>query len=170
MFLIAVHELENISVNTRNFLVLHYNQVRCDPIHSAVTTELQTTDKLRGHKTWSRSHEVSGGKPYQVFDLQKENIKDYKAKPHKTEKRRRFRRMCWQKMSWMSFQKSELYKMKFTEIFYETFKTLDFNKRCSRQTFLKLKQLFISSQWKNLVIWIWNWHYLCFYTIHHTAY
>ncbi|XP_074041474.1 uncharacterized protein [Leptinotarsa decemlineata] len=147
MFMIAVQELDNISVIDMKFLVPGHTQMECDSMHSAVATELQRVGKAswpEDLKQIARSARRKGDKPYQVFDLLIENINDYKLfmKENLTNRKKGedSEEVRWQKMSWMRFEKSEPYKMKFRENFDEPFKILDFNKRSRRHTFLQLKQ------------------------------
>lgn len=110
--------------------------MECNFIHSGITTKLQGVGK--GHA------KRKGDNPYQVFDLQIQEILDYKLFMTENlpngKKSDDLEEVRWQKMSLTRFEKSEQYKMKFRENIDELFKTLDFNKRSRRHTMLQLKQ------------------------------
>lgn len=146
MFMIVVQEVKNISVIDMKFLVPGHTQMECDSIHSAVTTELKRVGKVswpEDIKQIARSARRKEDRPYQVYDLQRGDIKDYKLfmKQNLTNRKKGVDfEVRWQKMSWMRFEKTNPYKMKFKETFDYSFKTLDFNKRNLRRPMSQLTQ------------------------------
>ncbi|KAG5863805.1 hypothetical protein JTB14_005236 [Gonioctena quinquepunctata] len=81
MFMIAVQELENISMIDMKFLVPGHTQMECDSMHSAISTKLRRVGKAswpEDPKQIARSARMKEDKTYQVKNLSRDNIQDNK--------------------------------------------------------------------------------------------
>ncbi|KAG5861456.1 hypothetical protein JTB14_007972 [Gonioctena quinquepunctata] len=100
MFMIAVQELENISMI----------DMECDSMHSAISTKLRRVGKAswpEDPKQIARSARRKEDKTYQVKNLSRENIQDNKLfmKQNRTNRKKEENsaNVYWQKMCLMRF-------------------------------------------------------------------
>lgn len=166
MCMYAVQVIENLETIHIKFFTPGHSQMECDSMHSAVGTEFKRVGKALWPGDWktiARSARKKGDKPYNVHDIQGNDIFDWKAfaKTQLTIRKTDVdgKRVLFNKMCWFQFKKENVYEYECKESFNadDSFRKVDCKKKALRRQSTSLLPCYpqghpiMEAKYKNLV-------------------